>query len=378
MVGLIGGRASVRVGGGARDAFDMARCVRDGLSPKKLPLPSTATTRPSERDTCNCPSPMTGHVDLGGDRERKHLELGLAERLEDGHRHQHVAVEREAHLAAQPVREILDKRLACRLLVPRPRVEVVLPDDSLQLERQPARLHALIDAVHLLLQPRLGHVDARDQHGDVTEDRRHHQRPSQHRHHRHERAPRVGLAVRALAQHRTEGAVQLDHVPLARRQLREAREIRVLRLAGHAGHRVEGACEPVYKEEDANEHPAEAHQHTGYRGDAERRAHLIREHTAEPQHLEHRKHRHARQPRRGRPERPRHHRDQVENEPRGQVVCDDATGRDRPRATALLEGDEAPAHEIEAIHAEQHRMEVRDACREVIVHCVAKGELARD
>lgn len=35
---------------------------------------------------------------LGGDREREHLELAVTERLEDGHRHEHVAVEREAHL----------------------------------------------------------------------------------------------------------------------------------------------------------------------------------------------------------------------------------------------------------------------------------------
>ena len=49
-----------------------------------------------------------GHVDLGSDGEREHLELGLAERLEDGHRHQHVAVEREAYLAAQRRAEVLN------------------------------------------------------------------------------------------------------------------------------------------------------------------------------------------------------------------------------------------------------------------------------
>ena len=47
-------------------------------------------------------------VDLGVDREREHFELGLAERLKDGHRDQHVAVEREAHLAAQRRTEVLD------------------------------------------------------------------------------------------------------------------------------------------------------------------------------------------------------------------------------------------------------------------------------
>ena len=176
---------------------------------------------------------------------------------------------REAHLAAQAVREVVDEHLACRLLVVRPQVEVVLPDDSLQLERQPARLHALVDAVHLLLQPCLGDVDARDQHGDVTEDRRHHQRACQHRHHRHGRAPPVGLTVLAFAQHHAEGIIQLNQVPLARRQLRESRKVRVRLLAGHDGHRVVGAREPVHEEEDANEHPAEAHQHAGQRGDAE-------------------------------------------------------------------------------------------------------------
>lgn len=35
------------------------------------------------------------------------------------------AVEREARLAAQPVREVIDEHLACRLLVVRPQVEVV-------------------------------------------------------------------------------------------------------------------------------------------------------------------------------------------------------------------------------------------------------------
>eukprot|EP00964_Phaeocystis_antarctica_P128324 scaffold92105_cov72-Phaeocystis_antarctica.AAC.2 len=310
-----------------------------------------------------------GHVDLGGDREREHLELGLAERLEDGHRHQHVAVEREAHLAAQGRAEVLDEHARGRLLVPRPRVE-------------PARLHALVDAVHLLLQSRLGQVDARDQHGDVTEDRRHHQRPRQHRHHRHGRAPRVGLAVQPLAQHHAKGVVQLHHVPLARCQRSEAREMRVLFVDGallvDAADRVKGAREPVDEEEHPNEHAAEAHEHTGYRSDTERRAHLIREHTAEPQHLEHRKHGNVRQPRRGRSEGPRHHRDQVDDEPCAQVVCDDAIELDCQLATVILEGREQPEHEVKAVHDEQRRVEVRECRREVVRHQVAERELARD
>ena len=47
-----------------------------------------------------------------------------------------------------------------------------------------------------------------------------------------------------------------------------------------------------------------------------------------------------------------HHRNQINDEPRAQVVCSDAVESDCPLATVLLKGGEEPEHEIEAVHDE--------------------------
>ena len=55
-----------------------------------------------------------------------------------------------------------------------------------------------------------------------------------------------------------------------------------------------------------------------------------------------------------------HHRNQINDEPRAQVVCSDAVESDCPLATVLLKRGEEPEHEIEAEHDQQRRVEVRE------------------